>query len=87
MSSYLVSGPRWSPCEFGSNVLGDCSSLRGKGWPGGAEEWLGLGQTLKDSFLHGVPRELGSVGSRCALWVSVPAGGVRVSPTTLLPVA
>lgn len=56
------------PCEFGSKVLGDCSSLRGKGWPGGAEEWLGLGQNVKDSFLPGVPLELGFGGlPGCAL--------------------
>lgn len=38
------------PCEFGSKVLGDCSSLRGKGWPGGAERVARIGTKCEGFF-------------------------------------
>lgn len=43
-------------CKSGEQSSGRLLQFAGQG---GAEEWLGLGQNLKDSFLHGAPPELG----------------------------
>lgn len=43
-------------CEFGEQSSGRLLQFAGQG---SAEQWLGLGQNLKGSFLRGAPLELG----------------------------
>lgn len=43
-------------CELGEQSFGRLLQFAGQG---SAEQWLGLGQSLKGSFLHGAPLELG----------------------------
>lgn len=69
-------------CESGEQSSGRLLQFAGLG---GAEEWLGLGQILKDSFLHGAPPELGlagGLGFSVRFGLPVPAGGVRGYPNT-----
>lgn len=68
--------------EFGEQSSGRLLQFEGQG---GAEEWLGLGQSLKNSFLRGATAGAGVRGwarlHRVRSGFSVPAGGVRGYPT------
>lgn len=55
-SSHLNFRSQVGFCESGEQSSGRLLQFAGQG---GAEEWLGLGRILKDSFLHGAPPELG----------------------------
>lgn len=67
-------------CKLGEQSSGRLLQFAGQG---GAEEWLGLGQNLKDSNLHDVPAGASGWarlhGERSGF--SVLAGGVRGYPT------
>lgn len=56
MSSSKFQVPGGVLCEFGEQSSGRLLRFAGQG---SAEEWLGLGQILKGSFLRGTPLELG----------------------------
>lgn len=69
-------------CEFGEQSSGRLLQFAGQR---GVEEWLGLGQNLKVSFLHGTTAGAGVSGwarlHRVRFGFSGPAGGVRGYPT------
>lgn len=69
-------------CESGEQSSGRLLQFAGQG---GAEEWLGLGHILKDSFLHAAPPELGLAGGLgftvCALGFPYPLEVFEVTPT------
>lgn len=78
----------WSSLPSFRSLVGFCVNSGSKAGrrlqfagQGGAEEWLGLGQVLKDSLLHGVPLGLAGGPHGVHSGFSVPAGGVRGYPT------